>query len=91
VPWSGKFSTVPEQPGPAKSPGSPNIATRAATRDHQRRQLAAIMFADIVGYTALMQEDEQLGIESRTKYQNVLLAQHEVPCSTIWDRWSTRG
>ena len=35
------------------------------------------MFADIVGYTALMQEDGQLGIETRTKYQEVLRAQHE--------------
>ena len=41
------------------------------------------MFADIVGYTALMQEDEQLGIETRTKYQDVLRAQHEAFGGTI--------
>jgi predicted ATPase len=41
------------------------------------------MFADIVGYTALMQEDEQLGIETRTKYQKVLRAQHEAFGGTI--------
>ena len=41
------------------------------------------MFADIVGYTALMQEDEQLGIETRTKYLQVLRTQHEAFGGTI--------
>ena len=36
------------------------------------RQLAAIMFADIVGYTAMMQEDEELAFELRTKLKNKL-------------------
>jgi class 3 adenylate cyclase len=36
----------------------------------QSRQLAAIMFTDIVGYTALMGEDEQKAFEllQRNKY-----------------------
>ena len=36
------------------------------------RQLAAIMFADIAGYTALMQEDEYMAIQLRHKLQNKL-------------------
>jgi class 3 adenylate cyclase/dienelactone hydrolase len=35
----------------------------------QTRQLAAIMFADIVGYTALMEEDEGHALELRDKFK----------------------
>lgn len=38
----------------------------------QVRQLAAIMFADIVGYTALMEDDEALAMKLRHKLQQKL-------------------
>ena len=38
----------------------------------QVRQLAAIMFADIVGYTALMEEDEAQALRLRQKLQQKL-------------------
>ncbi len=37
----------------------------------QSRQLAAIMFTDIVGYTALMSEDEQKAFELLKKNRQV--------------------
>ncbi len=36
------------------------------------RQLAAIVFADMVGYTALMHENEQLGQEKRRRFKDIL-------------------
>jgi TolB-like protein/class 3 adenylate cyclase len=44
------------------------------------RQLAAIMFTDMVGYTALMQANEQLAIQKRDRTKNIFekaLAKHE--------------
>src|SRR5437868_4371057 len=38
----------------------------------QTRQLAAIMFADIMGYTAIMQEDETLAMRLRDKLKTKL-------------------
>jgi len=46
----------------------------------QSRQLAAILFTDIVGYTAIMQEDEQLAIKLIKHHRSVLektVADHE--------------
>jgi class 3 adenylate cyclase len=35
------------------------------------RQLAAIMFTDMVGYTALMQQNEQLAIQKRDRNKKI--------------------
>ena len=41
------------------------------------RQLAAIMFTDIVGYTALMQRNEKKAAEQRARHRAVFQEQHE--------------
>src|SRR6185436_3376802 len=44
------------------------------------RQLAAIMFTDMVGYTALMQQNEQLAIQKRDRHKKIFedsLAKHD--------------
>ena len=40
--------------------------------DTSRRRLAAVMFTDIVGYTALMAEDEELGVHVRQRHREVV-------------------
>ncbi len=40
------------------------------------RQLAAVMFTDIVGYTALMQEDEEVATKVRAKHRRIFEEQH---------------
>ena len=35
----------------------------------QHRQLAAIMFTDIEGYTAMMQSDEKFAVDVREKHK----------------------
>src|SRR5689334_19812691 len=39
---------------------------------NQHRQLAAILFTDIVGYTAMMQQDEQNAVAVTKRYTSVL-------------------
>ena len=36
-----------------------------------KRQLAAIMFTDIVGYTAIMQQNEEKAIQARDKHRQI--------------------
>jgi class 3 adenylate cyclase len=38
----------------------------------QQRKLAAIMFTDIVGYTAMMQEDQTRAVRTVKRHQEVL-------------------
>lgn len=40
-------------------------------KDKKVRQIAAIMFTDIVGYTALMQEDEEVATKVRKRHREV--------------------
>ena len=41
------------------------------------RQLAAVMFTDIVGYTSLMEADEEVAIKVRARHRKVFRQQHE--------------
>jgi class 3 adenylate cyclase len=42
----------------------------------QSRQLAAIMFTDIEGYTAIMQQNEQQALSLRKRHREVLQKEH---------------
>jgi predicted ATPase/class 3 adenylate cyclase len=50
------------------------------------RRLVAVMFTDMVGYTALLQADEQASLAKRDRYWHVLEAQHEACGGTIVQR-----
>ena len=46
-------------------------------KEKKVRQLAAVMFTDIVGYTALMESDEEAGMKVRSRHRKVFQQEHE--------------
>ena len=50
------------------------------------RRLVAVTFTDMVGYTALLQADEQLGIAKRERYLAALERHHDALGGTIVQR-----
>ncbi len=50
------------------------------------RRLVAVMFTDMVGYTALMQTDERLALEKRDRYVRALESHHATCGGTIVQR-----
>jgi adenylate cyclase len=40
------------------------------------RRLVAVMFTDMVGYTALVQADERLGLDKRDRYMRAIETHH---------------
>jgi predicted ATPase/class 3 adenylate cyclase len=50
------------------------------------RRLVAVMFTDMVGYTALLQADEQASLAKRDRYWDALEQQHEACGGTIVQR-----
>ena len=50
------------------------------------RRLVAVMFTDMVGYTALMQADERLAVDKRDRYWRALESHHDAFGGTIVQR-----
>jgi TolB-like protein/class 3 adenylate cyclase len=50
---------------------------------NRARRLVAIMFTDIAGYTALMQDDEEVAIKTRTRHREVFEQQHKIHAGEI--------
>ena len=46
-------------------------------KEKKVRQLAAVMFTDIVGYTALMESDEEGAVKVRSQHRKVFQQEHE--------------
>ena len=54
--------------------------------DRLDRRLVAVMFTDMVGYTALIQADERLGLDKRDRYMSALESHHDAFGGTIVQR-----
>ena len=65
------YGYPPGEAGKKESKAGNTNLTGETTQSHQ---LAAIMFTDIQGYTALMQQDEQKAIEFRNRHREVFNA-----------------
>jgi len=50
------------------------------------RRLVAVMFTDMVGYTALIQADERVGVDRRDRYMSALESHHDAFGGTIVQR-----
>ncbi len=48
-----------------------------SSKPEKTRRLAAIMFTDIVGYTALMQDDEATAVKARARHRKVFDKEHK--------------
>lgn len=55
---------------------SSNRPTLFMPKENKYRRLAAVMFTDIVGYTALMQSDEKKAAEARQKHRKIFDEKH---------------
>lgn len=54
-----------------------SITTKPMSAKKAERRLAAVMFTDIVGYTALMQTDEKKAVAQRAKHRQVFEETHQ--------------
>src|SRR3954449_10002330 len=50
------------------------------------RRLVAVMFSDMVGYTALIQRDERLALDKRDRYISALESHHDAFGGTVVQR-----
>src|SRR5439155_20623125 len=66
---------------PTVTPGAGRV--KVITMD---RRLVAVMFTDMVGYTALLQADERQGLDKRSRYMSALETHHDAFGGTIVQR-----
>jgi class 3 adenylate cyclase len=71
--------TMPLLPSPGRADGG-------VASERLDRRLVAVMFTDMVGYTALMQADERLGLHKRDRYMSALESHHDAFGGTIVQR-----
>src|SRR6266571_692333 len=76
----------PLRPSRVRTPTPAGCRRAAVVSDSLDRRLVAVMFTDMVGYTALMQTDERLTLEKRDRYVRALENHHAAFGGTIVQR-----